>query len=106
MKKKRLQQIKTRISEIKRELQGINKMRPGSLTQQYRVPEKKIGGYYQLSYTYKMKSCTEYVRPQFVKDVRQQIITYKRFKKLVEEWITLAIEECKLKMDIDKKIEL
>lgn len=102
MKKKRLQQIQNEIKRIKRELQKIGDMRPGSLTQQYRIPKEKIGPYYQISYTHKMKSHTEYIRPMFIEEIREQIGAYKRFKKLVGKWIELGIEQSKLKMDIDK----
>jgi hypothetical protein len=102
MKKKRLRQIQNEIKRIQRELQEIGDMRPGSLTQQYRIPKDKIGPYYQLSYTHKMKSHTEYIRPMFIEEIREQIVANKRLKKLVEKWIELGIEQSKLKMDIDK----
>ena len=102
MKKKRPRQIQNEIKRIKRELQEIGDMRPGSLTQQYRIPKEKIGLYYQLSYTHKMKSHTEYIRPMFIEEIREQIIAYNNFKKLVGKWIELGIEQSKLKMDIDK----
>ncbi len=102
MKKKKMHQIKNEIKKIKRELQEIGDMRPGSLTQQYRIPKEKIGPYYQLSYTHKMKSHTEYIRPMFIEEIQEQIVAYKRFKKLVGKWIELGIEQSKLKMDIDK----
>ena len=102
MKKKKMHQIKNEIKRIKRELQEIGDMRSGSLTQQYRIPKEKIGPYYQLSYTHKMKSHTEYIRPMFIEEIREQIFAYKRFKKLVGKWIELGIEQSKLKMDIDK----
>jgi len=60
-------------------------MRPGSLTRQYHNPKDKTGAYYQLSYTHKMKSHTEYVRREYVAEIRKQIFHYKRFKKLVQE---------------------
>jgi hypothetical protein len=34
-----------------------------------------------------MRSRTEYVRPESVKEIRRQIATHKRFKRLVDEWI-------------------
>jgi hypothetical protein len=103
MKNKRLRQIKAEISGIKRELQKIGDMRPGLLTVQYRNPEKRIGPFHQLSYTHKMKSRTEYVRPMFVEKIKLEITAYKRFKKLVERWIELALEQSKLQVDIAKK---
>jgi hypothetical protein len=39
-----------------------------------------------------MKSRTEYVRKEYVKEVRRQTVTHKRFKRLVEQWIDLSIE--------------
>ena len=99
----KLRQIEKQIETIKAQLQDIGEMRPGSLTQQYKVPKEKIGPYYQLSYMHKMKSRTNYVRPQFVSQIRKQVANYKRFKKLTERWIELAIQHSKLTMDIAKK---
>ena len=36
-----------------------------------------------------MKSRTEYVRPEWVKEIRRQTVTHKRFKRLVDQWIDL-----------------
>ena len=103
MSKARIRQIETQIEKIKTQLQEIGEMRPGSLTRQYRVPKEKSGPYYQLSYMHKMKSRTDYVRPQFVGRVRKQAAAYKRFRKLVDRWIELAILHSKLTIEIDKK---
>ena len=54
---------------------------------------------------HKMKSRTDYVRPQFVDQIRMQVANYKRFKKLVTRWIELAILHSRLTMDIAKKKE-
>ena len=103
MKYKTLTQIEKRIEKIKQELQSIQQMRPGSLTCQYRNPKDKTGAYYQISYTHKMKSRTEYVRPEYVEQLRKQISEYKRFKELVEEWIELGIQHSKIQIDRAKK---
>ena len=66
---KKILQIQRRVEKIKQQLLNIGEMRPGSLTMQYQKPKEKKGGFYQISYTYKMKSKTEYVRPEFVKDL-------------------------------------
>ncbi len=97
MADQRLWRIVKQIEEIKQELIGIGEMRPGSLTKQYRDAKEKKWGFYQLSYTHKMKSKTNYVRAHHVADLREQIETYKRFKKLVEKWIDLSIEHSKIK---------
>ena len=85
-------------------------MRPGSLSQQYSACQKpgckcvdpthpqKHGPFYQLSYTHLGKSTTQFVRPQFVPEVRKQLANYKKFKALTQQWVTLALELCKLEM--------
>jgi hypothetical protein len=100
---KRILQIQRRIEKIKQKLLKIGEMRPGSLTRQYQKPKEKKGGFYQISYTYKMKSKTEYVRPEFVKDLKRQVANFRKFKKLVQEWIDLAIEYSHLKLKIAKE---
>ena len=103
MKDEKIYQLEKRIEKIKRELQTINKMRPGSLTCQYRNPKEKTGAYYQLSYTHKMKSRTDYVRSEFVPQIGEQIVEYKRFRLLVDEWVALAIKHSKMQMDRAKR---
>ena len=103
MTEKRTRQIERRIARIKEVLTEIGPMRPGSLTQQYKVPKEKRGPYWQISYTRNMKSKSEYIRAESVADIRKQIAAYKRFKKLIEEWIDLCIEASKLNMLRDKK---
>ena len=98
MHKEKLSQIEKRIEVIKRELQGIGEMRPGSLTCQYKDPAKKLGGSFQISYTHQMKSRTEYVRPRFVKILKKQIAVHAKFRELTQEWVALAIEHSKLKI--------
>ncbi len=95
---KRIIYIDKRIAQIQKSISQIGDMRPGSLTMQYKDPKNKKGGYYQISYTHKMKSRTEYVKPQFVQSIENQVKSYKKFKSLIEEWIDLAIEKSKLLM--------
>ena len=96
MNQKRIRQIEQRIDRIKRALLEIGPMRPGSLTRQYKDPQHRVGAYWQISYTRRMKSRTEYVRPQWVKEIRRQTMTHKRFKRLVDQWIDLSIEHSRL----------
>lgn len=98
MTKTRLRRIERRIERIKSELVKIAAMRPGSLTKQYKDPHKQLGSYYQLSYTFEMRSRTEYIRKQWVSDIRRQIKHYKRYKQLNAEWVSLSIEHSKLTM--------
>lgn len=103
MSKKRMGQIEQRIDRIKKELVEIGPMRPGSLTRQYKDPQNRTGAYWQISYTRQMKSRTEYVRQEWVKELRSQIKIHKRFKRLVDQWIDLGIEQSKLAMRIAEK---
>lgn len=102
-RQKELTDIKNRIEKIKRELQTIEIMRPGSLTMQYRNPEEKKGAYYQISYTLDMKSHTDYVRKDSVEDVKKQIEAYKRFRDLTKEWILLSIKYSKSQIALSEK---
>ena len=100
MSQKRTRQIEQRIDRIKRVLLEIGPMRPGSLTRQYKDPQHHKGAYWQISYTRRMKSRTEYVRREWVKELRRQIGAHKRFKRLVDEWIDLSIEHSRLTMKV------
>jgi hypothetical protein len=96
MSQKRIQRIELRLQKTKRALLEIGPMRPGSLTRQYQEPRHRTGTYWQISYTRHMKSRTEYVRKEWVKETRRQIATYKRFKRLIDQWVDLSIEHSQL----------
>jgi hypothetical protein len=91
-------QIARRIEKIKKTLADLGDMRPGSLSTQTR----SWGGQYgQLSYTHLGKGHTEYVPLERVKEVKRQLDNYRKFKELTREWVTLALELCKLKQAQD-----
>ena len=100
MSQKRIQQIEQRIDRIKKTLLEIGPMRPGSLPRQYKDPQHHTGAYWQVSYTRRMKSRTEYVRQECVKELRRRIATHKRFKRLVDQWTALSIEHSRLTMQM------
>ena len=102
MSQKRIQQIERRIARIKEELQTTGPMRPGSLTRQYKDPATSAGAYWQISYTRQMKSRTEYVRREWVTEIRKLIATHKRCKRLIDQWVDLGIQHSKLVMQIAK----
>jgi hypothetical protein len=103
--------IEAQIEKVKAELLKIGEMRPGSLSQQYAACQKKgckcvdpvrphkHGPFHQLSYSHRGKSTTQFVRPQFVSQVRKQLAAYKKFKELTEKWVAMALELSKLKME-------
>jgi hypothetical protein len=93
-----LDNIDERIKEIKAELMALGDLRPGSITKQYRRPKEKEGAFYQISYTHKMKSKSDYVRKGFINEMKKQTKEYKNMKALMEEWIDLGIEKSKILM--------
>ncbi len=103
MSKKNLAQIEFQIKKNRMKLMEIGEMRPGSLTEQYKDPINKSGSYYQLSYTFGMKSKTEYIRKEYVYDIRRQIKNYKQFKRLNSELVALCIERSRLTMKLKSK---
>lgn len=104
------EKIQARIEKIKNELLQLGPMRPGTLSQQYTACQKpgckcvdpiqpqKHGPFYKLSYKHGGKSTTQFIRPQFVPQVRQQLATYKKFTALTQQWVSLALELSKLEL--------
>src|ERR1039457_4762125 len=105
MSQKRIQQIEQRIDRIKKALLEIGPMRPGSLSRQYKDPQHQAGAYWQISYTRRMKSRTEYVRREWVKEIPRQPATQKRLKRRVDQFIALSIEHSRLTMKIGEPRE-
>lgn len=102
--------LEGKIERIKRELQALGDLRPGSLSEQYNVcgvagchckasPPKKHGPYYQLSYTRKGKSTSRFVRRDEVSVVRRQLKNYARLRTLVDAWIEAAMELSALRLE-------
>lgn len=98
-----IQDLEQRIQQIKAELATLGEMRPGSLSKQYNVcgkancrckdPEhpQRHGPYYQLSWGHRGKSSTQFIRRPLLPQVRAQLTTYNKFRKLTEEWVNLAL---------------
>jgi len=98
MQAKSLKIFDRRIRKLQAQLAQLGPLRPGTLTRQYRHPERQQGPYYQLSYTYRMRSHTEYVPKNQVTLVRREIALYQRYKKLTAQWIDLALRRSRLRM--------
>lgn len=106
LKEVNMENVKKNEEELKRlknSLAKLGPMRPGSLTLQYKNPDLKTGGYHQISYTHKMRSRTEYVRPEFVKQVAREVGEYKKFRKTVQAITDLSIELSKMRMGLTGK---
>lgn len=102
---RRLETIAQEIERIKTQLGQIGVVRPGSLTRQYKDPTNQVGGYYQLSYTHRMKSRPAYIRASFATEVRQQIRDYKKLKQLIARGVALGIEHSQLSMQLRARDE-
>ena len=87
-----LRQLERRIEAIRRELLRLGPMRPGSLSRQYRNPQERKRPFYQISYTHRRQSHSEYVRPANLAAVRRETATFKRFRSLIERWVALALQ--------------
>ncbi len=97
-------QVERRIEQLKRQLAGLGRMHPGTLTEQYNVcgtpgchckdpkDPRKHGPYYQLSFSRRSKSTSRFVRPERVQIMREKVANYRRFRELTNEWVDLAIE--------------
>lgn len=114
-KNTQLKKIERKIESTKQLLMNIEEMWSGSLSKQYNVcgkagcrckdknDPKKHGPYYQLSYSNKGRSTSQFIKKEFLVDTRKQIENYKKFKKLTELWVDLALEHAKLKIEIAKE---
>ena len=92
-----VKQIEDRIKRIKHALDQLGPMRPGSISRQYRNPQERKTPFYQISYTHRMKSRTEYLRQENLKAVRLEVANFKRFRKLVDQWTDAALKLSQLK---------
>ena len=86
------------IDGIKRELLALGPLRPGSITRQYRLPKEQKRPFYQLSYTHHMRSRSEYVRPEHLAALRKETANFKRFRKLIDRWVDLALTASQLRV--------
>ena len=104
-----IQAIEQKINRLKTQLGTLGPLRPGSLSRQYNVcgkpgcrckaPQKprRHGPYYQLNYVYQGKKTSQFIRKENLKQVRAELATYKKFRKLTDQWIGLAIQMARLK---------
>jgi hypothetical protein len=100
-------QIEARIERIKREIAKLDRIHPGSLSQQYNVcgnaqcrckadPPQKHGPYHQVSFTWRGKSSSRFVRKEDLERVKRELKNYQRLRELMDEWIELSFELAKL----------
>lgn len=104
MQNKKIPKLEDKIQKLKQSIAALGSLRPGSVTQQIAGgPGRKPRKYWQISYTYKMRSRTDYLRDDLAEDVKKETLEYKKFKKIVNEIIELSIQLSKEKIEIAKK---
>lgn len=111
----KLKMLENEINAIKEELLSVGPMRPGSLSRQFNVcgnpkcrckdPEnpKKHGPYYQLSYVHRGKHTTQFIKEEHVPLVQDHIANYRKFKKLTQSWLSLALKHATLSLTVVSK---
>ena len=72
----------------------------GVIRSSHETAGHRAGVYWPVNYTRRMKSRTEYLRRECVKELRRQIVTHRGFKRLVDQWIGLGIGHSRLTMRI------
>jgi hypothetical protein len=104
-----------RLAQIKAELLALGPIHPGSLSEQYNVcgtpgcrckdPKKpeKHGPYHYLSYTWRGRGSTRFVRPPRVKLLEEKTANYKRWRELTGEWVDTEMELERLEREAEKK---
>ena len=103
------QSLQDRIQKIKQQIAALGDIRPGALSQQYNVcgnptcrckatPPVKHGPYYQISFTWKGKSRSQFVRDDDAEEASRQLENYRQLRGLFDEWGTLAVELSKFRM--------
>jgi hypothetical protein len=113
-----LQSLEAKIAQIKQEITGLGAdLRPGLLTQQYNVcgkagcrckatPPQRHGPYYQLSFTRKGKSRTQFVKREDLTLLQQQVRNYQRLKTLMDRWVALGMALSQLRLRQQQELRM
>ena len=105
----RRESLEARIAKIKEEIAALGDLHPGALSQQFNIcgnprcrcktePAARHGPYYQLSYAWRRKSTTRFVRKENLAEVMRQVKNYRRLRHLVDRWVTLAMQLSRLRL--------
>jgi hypothetical protein len=100
-------QIEARIERIKGEIAKLDRIHPGRLSMQYNVcgraqcrckasPPQRHGPYHQVSFTWRGKNTSRFVRKDDLAQVRRELRNYERLRELTDEWIGLSMDLTKL----------
>lgn len=106
--------LEERIQSIKMEIAALGDLRPGAMSMQYNIcgnpscrckakPPIKHGPYPQISFTWHGRSTSQFVRDQDIEEVQSQLANYRKLRDLVDEWVGLALELSKLRLQQRRK---
>ena len=105
---KSLAQLQRKINAVQQALLKLNPMHPGSVSMQYQVcgrtgcrcmdPQhpRRHGPYHKLAYVHCGKPVCRFVRADCVAEMQRRLATYKTFRKLIDRWIELSIQQAKI----------
>jgi hypothetical protein len=111
----RLTKITRQIEQLKQRLLALGPIHPGSIGEQYNVcgtpgcrckdpkDPRKHGPYFQLSFSWRGKSGTRFVKPEQIVATREKVANYKRLRELINEWVDLAVEQERVERDAAKQ---
>jgi hypothetical protein len=103
MTTKKIEMLNLKIEAIKKDLVHIGNMRPGSVTEQFKKRGEKKWAYWQISYTQNKRSKTEYLKDEFVEQIKNEVLEYKKFKLLMEKLVEMNISLSKEKIKLLRK---
>jgi hypothetical protein len=97
--------VERKIAAVRQALLALGPMHPGSVSRQYQVcgrpgcrcmnPQHphRHGPYHKLAYVHHGKPVCRFVRVDSIAAVTQRLAVYKTFRKLVDRWIELSIQQ-------------
>lgn len=97
MTRNNLGKLEKEIRRLQQRLASIENLRPGTLSIQYRDPLERKTPFNQISYTLQGRSRSEYVRPENLDAVTQEIEAYKQFKTLCAQIVDLSIQASRIR---------
>jgi hypothetical protein len=100
-----LTELQRKIDAVRQALLNLGPIHPGSISMQYQVcgregcrcmdPKhpKRHGPYHKLAYVHRGKPVCRFVRADSVADLKPRLAAYKEFRKLIDRWIELSIQQ-------------
>ncbi|HUY13419.1 MAG TPA: DUF6788 family protein [Terriglobia bacterium] len=107
--------VRRRLARLQRQLRELGPLHPGTISEQYNVcgqpgcrckdpnNPQRHGPYYQLSFTWRGKGSTRFLRPEQVEPMRRKVANYKRLRDLMSEWVQLEIERERAEREKEKR---